>query len=70
MIIKTALFAGLGLAAAAGGPAAYFAAPDYWDAVQEEWVPAEDEAVSVIEPTIKPTASPANSAPASVPDGD
>jgi len=40
-MVRTVLYSAIGLVAAAGGPAAYFAAPGYWESVKEEWTPSD-----------------------------
>ena len=40
-MIKTFLVGASGLLLAAGGPIAYYSAPEYWDSVRAEWLPAD-----------------------------
>ena len=41
-MFRTLLYGATGLMVAAGGPVAYYSAPDYWKGVQTEWFPDEE----------------------------
>jgi hypothetical protein len=47
-MFRTLLYGATGLMVAAGGPAAYYSAPDYWQSVETEWFSDEGASTSAI----------------------
>ncbi|HYW80799.1 MAG TPA: DUF6690 family protein [Thermoguttaceae bacterium] len=59
-MFRTLLYSATGLMLAAGGPIAYYSAPEYWNDVQAKWFPADDSSDSVLaddEPSANPVAA-------------
>jgi len=47
-MFRTLLYSAAGLMVAAGGPAAYYSAPEYWEGVKTSWFPDEDASGSAL----------------------
>ncbi|MEE8451665.1 MAG: DUF6690 family protein [Thermoguttaceae bacterium] len=47
-MFRTLLYSATGLMVAAGGPVAYYSAPEYWEGLREEWFPNEEASDSAV----------------------